>query len=474
MASVKGIVAAQPRTYHQYEIRKYRIGAMIGQTISHYQVLAKLGEGGMGVVWKGRDTLLDRPVAIKVLPADFCRDRSRILRFEQEARAAAALNHSGIASVYDAGEHEGVRYIVSEFVEGRTLRVFLDEGLLPHRKAVDTAAQLAEALSVAHAAGIVHRDLKPENIMITREGRAKILDFGLARRMCRRGGSDQTATLTLTQDGQVVGTPGYMSPEQVRGETPDHRSDIFSLGLMLHEMLSGVRTFQRPTMAETLAAVVKEDPPALPASVGSALSAIVSHCLEKEPGNRFQSVHDLAFALRSGSGSSASVHALPLSRPRRRIFLLAGALAAGMLAGLLAGAWLLAGPAIEVEKHRYSPIAVSSFTRSIAEGGGTGAAAPAWSPDGKSIVYSADGLRLQAIDGVESVPLTKGGFAPFFSRDGSRIYYLRSEQSSRELWSISIAGGAQEQVFPIWAGLGRFWREPPNRSMAAHSQSSGR
>jgi serine/threonine protein kinase len=236
-------------------------------------------------------------------------------------RAAAALNHSGIAAVYDAGEHDGVRYIVSEFVEGRTLRVLLADGPLPQRRAVEIGAQLAEALSIAHAAGIVHRDLKPENAMIAREGRAKILDFGLARQMWRRDGSDQTATLSLTQDGTVVGTPGYMSPEQVRGETPDHRSDIFSLGLLLHEMLLGVRAFHRPTTAETMAAIVKEDPPDLPASVGPGLGAIVSHCLEKEPGNRFQSVHDLAFALRSASAGSASVPALPLSRPRRRMIL---------------------------------------------------------------------------------------------------------------------------------------------------------
>jgi serine/threonine protein kinase len=154
---------------------------MIGRTISHYQVLDKLGEGGMGEVWKARDTLLGRFVAIKVLPADFCRDTSRVLRFEREARAAAALNHSGIAAVYDTGEHDGVRYIVSEFVDGRTLRALLGEGLLPQRRAVEIATQVAEALSVAHAADIAHRDLKPENVMITREGRAKILDFGLAR-----------------------------------------------------------------------------------------------------------------------------------------------------------------------------------------------------------------------------------------------------------------------------------------------------
>lgn len=427
---------------------------MIGQTISHYRILAKLGEGGMGVVWKGRDTVLDRLVAIKLLPAEFCGDRSRTLRFEQEARAAAALNHSGIAAVYDAGEHEDVRYIVSEFVDGHTLRVLLGEGLLPQRKAADIAAQLAEALSVAHAAGIVHRDLKPENVMITREGRTKILDFGLARQLWRHGGSDQTATLTLSQEGTVVGTPGYMSPEQVRGERLDSRSDIFSLGLMLHEMLSGLRPFHRPTVAETLAAIVKEDPPALPATVGSALSAIVSHCLEKEPGNRFQSVHDLAFALRSTSASSASVSALPLPRARWRMILSAAALATSMLAGLLVGAWLVASPAIETTEHRYTPIAVNSFTRSIAEGGGTGAYLPSWSPDGNSIVYSADGLRVQDIDGVESLRLTSEGLYPFFSGDGSSVYYLTSGQSSRELWSVSVAGGPPDLVLSELGGFG--------------------
>jgi serine/threonine protein kinase len=174
---------------------------VVGHRITHYQIVEKLGEGGMGVVYKARDLRLDRFVALKVLPADFCRDTSRVLRFEREARAAAALNHSGIAAVYDTGEHEGVRYIVSEFVDGRTLRALLGEGLLPQRRAVEIATQLGEALSVAHAAGIAHRDLKPENVMITREGRPKILDFGLARQISRRGQSDQTATLTFDPGG---------------------------------------------------------------------------------------------------------------------------------------------------------------------------------------------------------------------------------------------------------------------------------
>lgn len=426
---------------------------MIGRTISHYQVLDKLGEGGMGEVWKARDTLLGRFVAIKVLPADFCRDASRVLRFEREARAAAALNHSGIAAVYDTGEHDGMRYIVSEFVDGRTLRALLGEGLLPHRRAVEIATQVAEALSVAHAAGIAHRDLKPENVMITREGRAKILDFGLARQILRRGGTDQTATLTLTLEGTVVGTPGYMSPEQVRGEGADHRTDIFSLGLVLHEMLSGRRTFDRPTAAETMAAIVKDDPQPLPASVGSGLAAIVAHCLEKEPGNRFQSASDLAFALRSASGSSlAIVPPKPLLRPRRRIILFAVGVLAAALAGVLAGAWLFAGPAIDITKHRYSPVATAAYARPIAEGGGTGAQLPVWSPDAKSIVYSAGGLRLQRLDAFESVRLTTEGLNPFFSADGSRIYYLISAQTSCELWSVSVAGGAPERVLSDLGG----------------------
>ena len=427
---------------------------MIGRTISHYQVLDKLGEGGMGEVWKARDTLLGRFVAIKVLPADFCRDASRVLRFEREARAAAALNHSGIAAIYDTGEHDGVRYIVSEFVDGRTLRVLLAEGLLLQRRAVEIATQVAEALSVAHAAGIAHRDLKPENVMITREGRVKILDFGLARQILRRGGTDQTATLTLTLEGTVVGTPGYMSPEQVRGEAADHRTDIFSLGLVLHEMLSGRRAFDRPTTAETMAAIVKDDPQPLPASVGPGLATIVAHCLEKEPGNRFQSASDLAFALRSASGSSlAIVPPQPLLRPRRRIILFAAGLLAAALAGILVGAWLFEGPAIDVTRHRYSPVVTVTHARRIAEGGGTGAHSPAWSPDGKSIAYSSDGVRLQRLDAFESVRLTTEGVHAFFSADGSRVYYLISAQTSRELWSVSVAGGAPERVLSDLGGF---------------------
>jgi Tol biopolymer transport system component len=409
----------------------------------------------MGVVWKARDTRLDRLVAVKVLPPHFGSDATGLRRFQREARAAAALCHPGIAAVYDTGEDDGLHYIVSEFVEGRTLRAVLGKGgALPRRRAVEIAIQLAEALSVAHASGIVHRDLKPENIVMTREGQAKILDFGLARVMSSRSGGDQATTVTLTREGSVVGTPGYMAPEQARGEGTDHRGDIFSLGLVLHEMLSGRRTFVRATTAETMAAIIKDDPEPLPAAIGPGLAAITAHCLEKDRDHRFQSVRDLAFALHSANGSSQTVPAQRASRPRRRIILLAAALTAVMVGGILAGAWLFAGPAIDVSRHRYTPIAVVPYARPITEGGGTGAQLPIWSPDAKSIVYSAGGLRLQRLDGFESVPLTARGVNPFFSPDGTRVYYLTSGETPRELWSVSVAGGTPELVLSDLGGFG--------------------
>jgi tetratricopeptide (TPR) repeat protein len=254
----------------------------------------------MGEVYRARDARLKRDVALKVLPEDLARDPGRRQRFEQEARSVAALNHPNIVAVYDVGEN----YFVSELVDGESLRAI---GAMPARRAIELAVQIADGLAAAHAHGITHRDLKPENIMVTRDGRAKILDFGLAKVAQSPIGADAaTRTQTThTQEGVVMGTVGYMSPEQVRGQAADPRSDIFSFGLVLYEMLSGRRAFSGVSSIDVMSAILKEDPADLPNLAPPALKLIVEHCLEKSPDRRFQSARDLAFALQSLSGSGA-------------------------------------------------------------------------------------------------------------------------------------------------------------------------
>ena len=277
-----------------------RMALTSGTKLGPYEIVAPLGAGGMGEVYRTRDPRLGREVAIKVLPASFYRDPERLRRFEQEARAAGALNHPNILAVYDVGTHDGAPYLVMELLEGATLRDRLRDGALSPRKAVEYAVQS------------VHRDLKPENIWVCGDGRVKILDFGLAK-LSETGLHEASAT-TLehaahTGSGVVLGTAGYMSPEQLRGEKADRRSDIFSFGAVLYEMLSGQSAFRRRTAADTASAILKEEPPDLLAigrNIPPTLDRIVRHCLEKNPKERFQSAHDLAFHLGSTSSSSDS------------------------------------------------------------------------------------------------------------------------------------------------------------------------
>src|SRR5437660_2396031 len=284
-------------------------------TIAQYTIVSKIGEGGMGEVWRARDTKLGRDVAIKVLPAAFSENSERLRRFEQEAQAAGALNHPNILSIYHIGTHDGAPYIVSELLEGEELRDRLDQGQLPLRKVVDYAQQIVSGLAAAHEKGIVHRDLKPENLFITRDERVKILDFGIAKLTASSQAtnpdiSEDATRKVLTNPGMVIGTVGYMSPEQVRGQTADHRSDIFSFGAILHEMITGRRAFRRETMAETMTAILKEEPEELRTSnpnINPSLERIVNRCLEKKPERRFQSTADLSFALEAlGQPTSSS------------------------------------------------------------------------------------------------------------------------------------------------------------------------
>jgi Tol biopolymer transport system component len=324
-----------------------------------YKIIVLIGAGGMGEVYRARDTRLLRDVALKVLPASFTGDADRLRRFEQEARAVAALNHPNIVSIYDVGNVDGVHFIVSELLEGETLRQRMTATGMPARKAVDLALQLANGLAAAHEQGIVHRDLKPENIFIIRTGRLKILDFGLAKLRRPQGLAETIDGISeaRTTVGQVLGTAGYMSPEQVKGDPADHRSDIFSFGSILYEMLNGQRAFKRNTSAETMSAILNEDPPEFtshPGAVAPAIERIVRHCMEKQPSQRFQSAHDIAFALESLSGTShTAAFTAPASAPRRRWIRPALAALVLLAAGLALGAWLRsATPEIHPKLHR--------------------------------------------------------------------------------------------------------------------------
>jgi Tol biopolymer transport system component len=297
-----------------------------------YEIVSAIGAGGMGEVYRARDPRLKRDVAIKVLPTSFSSDPQRLHRFEQEAIAAGALNHPNILAVYDIGQQDGSPYIVSELLDGATLRERLRSGPLPIRKAVDYAQQIASGLAAAHDKGIVHRDLKPENIFVTNDGRVKILDFGLAK-LTRSEGTESGDALTQTvqsDPGTVLGTVGYMSPEQVRGKPADARSDLFSFGAILYEMLSGKRAFHGESPAETMSAIVKEEPPELTETnrnVPPALERIVRHCLEKNSAERFHSAHDVAFDLEMLSSITstgvAAIRAKPAMPARARQALLA-------------------------------------------------------------------------------------------------------------------------------------------------------
>ncbi|HVP42347.1 MAG TPA: protein kinase [Terriglobales bacterium] len=328
-----------------------------GTKLGPYEIQSPAGAGGMGEVYRAHDTRLGRDVAVKVMPASFAADVDRLRRFEQEARTVAALNHPNILGLFDIGTHEGAPYIVSELLEGQTIRERLKDGAIAPRKAVELLVQIAEGLAAAHEKGVVHRDLKPENVFITRDGRVKILDFGLAKlrpqngkgeRAAAAGGPGDTLTsagATPTTPGMVLGTVGYMSPEQVRGKEVDARSDIFSFGAVAYEMISGKQAFRGDSSVETMNAILKEEPPELDTDklhVSPGLERIIRHCLEKDPGHRFQSARDLAFDLAALSHLSGSSAEKAMMRgglawhPRQWMITAAVAIVVAMVAGTAA------------------------------------------------------------------------------------------------------------------------------------------
>jgi Tol biopolymer transport system component len=428
-----------------------------GAKLGPYEIVALLGAGGMGEVYRARDSRLKREVAIKVLPQALSLDADRLRRFEQEALATAALNHPNILAVFDIGTSEGSPYVVSELLEGETLRERLRSGPIGVRKALDHALQIAHGLAAAHEKGIIHRDLKPENLFLTKDGRVKILDFGLAKlTQAEPGAHTSLPTATDgTEAGVVLGTAGYMSPEQVRGMALDARSDIFSFGAILYEMLSGKRAFHGDTPADTMSSILKEDPPDLNEtnrSVSPALERIVQHCLEKNPESRFHSASDIAFDLEhlSGlSGSTARVAAgtgIGVDQPRRKLLI---GLAAGIaLAGLVYGfGWWGGKTSGRTPQAEYQQITFRTGSIGNAR----------FTPDG-SIVYSASweggegqmymsrtddpGARELGLRGAELLAISKGGELAIRLNTVGYGGYARSGTLAR----VPLSGGTPREV----------------------------
>lgn len=475
--------------------------SLVGQSLSHYQVLSLLGAGGMGEVYAAQDTRLGRKVALKLLPAAFAQNTERLRRFEQEALAASALNHPNILTVYDIGtapaELGGAPFIVAELLEGEELRKQLKAGPLPVRKAIEYARQLAAGLTAAHDKGVVHRDLKPENLFITNDGLVKILDFGLAKlrpQLSEQSGATKTAQAQITNPGTVMGTVGYMSPEQVRGQEADHRADIFSFGLILYEMLAGRPAFEGESSAETMAAIAKEEPPELSESnpkISPQLERLVARCLEKQPARRFQTASDLGFALEafltpSGSrlkpesGPAEAATSTPAPRRNRREHWWMAVAGLGLL--LAAGfAWAyFTRPAAQLtqpltlsltlpEQAKYRHFALSPdgtrlafttavgvstqlWTLALATGearllaGSEGARHPFWSPDSRFIgFFTADKLnKIEAAGGLPTtlcaVRLGNGGS---WNRAGVIIF---GTVDGGELLRVSATGGVPTTV----------------------------
>jgi eukaryotic-like serine/threonine-protein kinase len=448
-----------------------------GAKLGTYEIVAPLGAGGMGEVYLARDTQLNRQVAIKVLPSSYSSDLDRLRRFKQEAEAAAALNHPNVLSVYHVGYEDGVTYLVTELLQGETLRESLRHGLVPLRKTIDYGVQLAHGLAAAHEKGVIHRDLKPENLYVTRDGRLKILDFRLAKLTQRQAENSEGQTVTLeglTDPGYVMGTVGYMSPEQVRGQAADHRSDIFAFGAILHEMITGKRTFHRATSADTLSAILNEDPPPisqLAPSASMALQRVITRCLEKNPEQRFQSASDLAFALQALSGSANSSGGAEEGQTNNRTKRLQTAIAAAGLAlviGVAVLAFFWMRPAAIPKVSNYVQLTHDGRLKSLI--GTDGARLYLGVPPN---VYFHRGIAEISVSGGEAQTIpapSPNMFAVSVSPDGSQLLVLDAQNSTAEsaLWSLPILGGSPRRLGDT---VGRSGAWSPDGKMLAYSNA---
>lgn len=471
-------------------------GTLVGKQLGHYQILSFIGAGGMGEVYAAQDARLGRKVAIKLLLAGVAHDADRLRRFAQEARAVGMLNHPNILTIHDVGTHQGAPYLVSELLEGETLRERLKDGAFPPFKAVDIALQLTRGLAAAHERGIVHRDLKPENLFITTDGRVKVLDFGLAKlTQPQFNGTDakaQAFSIIRSNPGLVMGTVGYMAPEQLRGEEADHRADIFAFGVILYEMLTGERPFRGDSMAETMSAILKQETPELPAPLSAqapGLERIIRRCLEKNPQQRFQSASDLGFALEaltssalghSGSRLDATAasdgkvneetRTLLLKLKRSRI----GPL--GWLGWALAGVFMLATIGLTIAHFRRPTL----LTRIVPFTSFPGhKSRPVFSPDGNQIAFCWDGesgndpgIYVKLID--SGTPLRLASLNSVFdteldwSPDGRSIAFIRRGDGGG-IFTVPALGGPERKLADV---ADDFAWSPDGKTLAITSRAA--
>jgi Tol biopolymer transport system component len=449
-----------------------------GTRLGPYEILSPLGAGGMGEVYRARDTRLSREVAIKVLPAEMASDGERLKRFEKEARAASSLNHPSIVTIYEIGQEGPVSYIAMELVEGKTLREFLLSGPMPIKKLLQIGTQVADGLARAHEAGIVHRDLKPENVMVTKDGLAKILDFGVAKLSAGSGSGDETSlpTQTETMPGVVMGTAGYMSPEQAGGRAVDFRSDQFSFGSLLYEMATGNRAFARGSAVQTLAAIMQEEPDAVGSinpQVPVPLRWIIERCLAKDPEERYASTKDLARDLASVrdhlSDAAGAAGPFSVSAPSHRRAWMIAVTAAAVVIGLAATAWSLRRSVWQ------NPLAGARFSRLTSwEGSEVDASI---SSDGKFVAFLADrdgpfDAWVGQVGSGEFLNLTKGRFPTLantivhnvgFSDDGAHVWFRINSPDGKQhsVWLVPTIGGAPRVFLP--SAVEAAWSPDHNR-----------
>jgi Tol biopolymer transport system component len=431
------------------------MGLSAGTKLGPYEIVAPLGAGGMGEVYRARDTRLGRDVAIKVLPSALAKDADRLQRFEQEARVLSALNHPNLLSIYDVGSEEGLQFLVSEFLEGQTLRERLQDGALPQRKVIEYSTKIANGLAAAHEKGIVHRDLKPENIFVTKDEHVKILDFGLAKYAMDAAQAGSTLTLDSagTTPGTVMGSVGYMSPEQVRGQSADSRSDIFGFGAILYEMATGQRAFSCETAVETMNAILRSDPPEIDLEkdkISPGLERIARHCLEKNPADRFQSARDLAFALTalSGTGATAALRAVDAPKKHYWLWALAGLAALVVLQGIF---FALRAPQTEHVGQQEFAIPLQVEVNHLAI-----------SADGTMLVYSTPdettGKSVLSVQRIGSRTVTKldgtqGASYPFWSPDNNYVAFF----ADGKLKKVPVTGGTPQTLALTPNGRGGAW-----------------
>jgi serine/threonine protein kinase len=419
---------------------------VLGSRLGPYEILAAIGAGGMGEVYRARDTRLNRDVAVKVIAAGLADSPDALARFEREARAVAALAHPNILALHDVGLADGISYAVAELLDGESLRDALRTGPLPLRRAVDYAVQIASGLAAAHDKGIVHRDLKPENVFVTTTGSVKILDFGLATQAPPKVNDETHLHERHTATAVILGTAGYMAPEQVRGEPVDHRADVFSFGAMVYEMLAGRRAFQRDTPAESMLSVLRDDPPPFGSDISPAVRRIVLRCLEKRREARFQSAHDLAFAFKAFSQSEPSVDNQSTAPFVNRV-----AWASAAVLVLTAG---LATLLYTQRAGSATPSDVPEIRLELTTPADSLFNAMSLSPDGTRLVYQARGqLWLRSLASMAPRPLTAGGENVFWSPDGQSIGFFHEKKLNR----LNVSTGVVQTLARAPEAIGGTW-----------------